>query len=269
MPTSPELDRFHAIRNALQAFEFGDFSLEQVDQRELTLRRWVDPPHLPAEFWARRWSFAVRHDRSLLGEFSGRILDDRNRGDYLEIGKLILRSEAQKKGLARALQAHLDQVLPPLGIDKVRVSASGAGGFAWARLGYDFDMGRYLAEPRFHPLSLDQARAKARAEILDSGDPHEWELDDAFGGGTGSIPATDSVLRLLHRLKSSDREAAAFVQEFVNLMQNGEPRLLATPAAIAEFGQSIRVAGIPKGSWLGREVMIRARWMGIRQLAVS
>lgn len=265
--STPELERLHAIRDALRAFEFGNFSLEPVDQQELALRRWVDSPQMPAEFWARRWSFAVRHDHSLLGEFSGRILDDG--GDYLEIGKLILRSEAQKKGLAGALQAHLDQVLPPLGIGSVRLSASGAGGFAWARLGYDFDMSRYRAEPRFHSLSPDHARVKARAEILESGAPHEWELDEAFGGGTGSIPATDSVLRFLNRLKSSDREAAAFVQEFIDLMQNGEPRLLATPSAIAEFGQGIRVGGIPEDSWLGREVMIRARWMGNRQLAAS
>jgi GNAT superfamily N-acetyltransferase len=255
-----ELDRLFLIRVREAIHDFRVGGLEPV---------WIDrdasaPPELPDFFWSRPL-FALEVSNAPVGELSLWIHSREGR-PVLSVRRFVLQPDLQGRGVARALHAHLDLRLPDLGIDRVEIEASGAGSYAWARLGYHFDLAAYGRLSRYEGLADPQILADVRAGLLRGTTPHEWPISAEVGGSVVPASAGDSVQRMLASLAQANDQNAEVVNDLKSQLNGAKKTRLDSPERIALYGRDLEVEGIPNDSWLGRELMIRAAWIGIRRL---
>jgi hypothetical protein len=243
----------------------GDLRDEDLDLGLIGIDPAQKPPPRWPDFFEWRPLFAVALGGERLGEL-GTAIRVRDERPVLSIDRLILQPRAQGLGVARGLQEHLDRRLPELGIERMTLDASGGGSYAWAKLGYGFDLVHHSGQARYQGVEGDKLLARVRAELLGGYVPHPWPVSPECGGGIAPASATDSVARLLHSLAARSQRNAEVVEDFRSQMDGRRQTLLRTAAAIARFGQGVVLDGLRPDSWLGREVMTRATWSGVRDL---
>jgi hypothetical protein len=218
------------------------------------------------DYFLERPHFAVQTRGAPVGQFETAIVVAGGK-PKLAIRKLILRPDAQGLGIARTIQRHLERHLPAVGIDRITLDASGGGSYAWARLGYDFDIDAYRDTRRFAKIPTNELPRHIRSDLLIAPAPHEWKIPSEYGGGTVPPAAPDSASQMLRALARTGRrqeELVAHVERSIFGEAESTP-----PSAneIALLGHDTEEDGIPAGSWIGRELMIRGNWRGIRKLS--
>jgi GNAT superfamily N-acetyltransferase len=235
------------------------------DLKLLPVMHQGEPPRGIPDYFLRRPHFAVGRRGTRVGQFETAIVDAEGR-PKLAIRKLIIKPEAQGLGVARTIQKHLEARLPHLGIDRITLDASGSGSYAWARLGYDFDTDAYKKMGRFAKVPPSELPNRIRSDLLKGPSPHEWGIPPEYGGGTAPASAPDSAAQMLHALASSGKRGEDLVAD-LNLLILGEAGSIPPSAdEIASFGRGTEEADLPAKSWIGRELMIRANWSGIRKM---
>jgi hypothetical protein len=252
-----DVDRLWEIGETIADLRSEDLRLVRVDRR-------LDPPAAFPDLPLRRPEYRIESRGAPVGQLSTAIHEDGG-SLLLEIRRLLLHPKAQGRGTARTIQAHLDRRLPGLGIEHITLDASGAGSYAWARLGYDFDLD---ASRGGHHSDLDDERLRrqVRADLLGVHVPHEWPIIDECGGGVVPASAVESAARLLDSLTRSGPQAAEFVERTRAFVLGTDDLGPPSPDEIALFGRGTTLEGLPPDSWIGRELMIRGSWSGVKRL---
>ena len=247
-----------SVSDAIGAVDDGDLGLVPVDHEG-------EPPQGMPDYFLERPHFAVHSCGVPVGRFETLIVVAGST-PKLAIRKLIIRQDAQGLGIARAIQGHLERRLPALGIDRITLDASGGGSYAWARLGYDFDIDAYRGMRRFAKIPTDAWPRQIRSELLIVPAPPEWKIPSEYGGGTVPPSAPDSAAQMLRDLKRVGKRQEKLVADLKHLILGEAGSVPPSANEIALFGRGVREDAIPVGSWVGRELMIRSNWSGIRKL---
>ena len=141
----------------------------------------------------------------------------------------------QRQGFSRGFVEHLALALPALGCRALSLMAMGAGGYAWAAIGFELDA---QARPVGRSLAEETRRLVLARE-------HQLVLLEAQAPDGRALGAE------LRRATGLEPEAVATVEGVRELARFGVDR-----------GWVDR--GLP--TWFGRELLVGAQWFGRREL---
>lgn len=237
------------------AFTFNGWSLEEWDLGAEVAQMCLGPvQRMPGQF-----SLRIIKDDDDVGAISRTFF---YRGDDLIAGHRQFRIHLEglrRHGFGTALNAAAVAWYREVGIAAILQSAEGDGSLWAARHGYDFDIEAYRDRRACSGLDEVAVRGYAVADML----RRPGVLETVPGD---QAPRRESVRELLDRV-SQTKDGRAAVEDFMSRVPvAGQPSpedALLSPSAIAEFGRSLEELG---GSSLGRELLRRTSWSGIKLL---
>jgi hypothetical protein len=155
---------------------------------------------------------------------------------------LVLNDVAQGQGFATAFNAQAEKAYRALGVEKVSITASWTGGYAWARAGYDWDSTN-TDEQLYYTMSSLLKRVQDSAYSMQFTSPGEFDLDfiDLVKKQLSKLHA----LLELFKVGKIDRNAADFPTPF-------------------DFSQVGHRPGY--SSWPGKDGLIGSTWSGEKRL---
>jgi GNAT superfamily N-acetyltransferase len=185
------------------------------------------------------------------------------RGSDLIIGHRqfkIRLEELRRQGFGSALSSAADAWYREVGVSAISQSAEGDGSLFAARRGYDFDVDSYRNRGGLEEASAERVRAAAVAIMMGRPGIYETVPGD-------QAPRRESVQQLLNRLSAAGGLASTAVTVFQARLPQPDAMIpadaLLSPSAIATFGEPLEELD---GATLGREVLRRTAWRGIKWL---
>lgn len=164
----------------------------------------------------------------------------RERGQAIDHEILKLKTEYQGLGFSRAFNAQAEEVYREAGVKQIRLTAEGGGGYnggyTWARAGYDWR------------------------------DLQQWRRTDLWGfqGEKSTWSRIASADKVPAMSDSTARAWADLVRRAEEAERLGNRDSMPTPFEFSELGRD--QAGPDATMWLGKWLMMRSTWRGVRFL---
>lgn len=205
-------------------------------------------------------------DGEVVGSVTRRVIMKPGSAPYVIHQDLMLLESHQGRGFGSRFARWSEERYRALGLDHIEIAAKKEGGYAWSKLGYEFDLDCKAYRAKAHELGaieVDQRRAAAVRVLIDT--PGRPISSSSLYGVQREENAQEALDRLAASSDAGRRAVEAFRERVASaeaIRDNDLEGAFLSPGDIAAFDQTPEAENVD----VGRRVLLAAGWFGRKPL---